>query len=72
MDFAAAGMWVNCVPVWENGGLASNCFADLEPLSLHSLRGLRGRGLMVLPLQVAFLFAAACLRKREMMGGPAI
>lgn len=64
----AAGMWVNRVPVWKMGVGLSNCLLTSKPRLL--------RGLMVLPLQVAFSAAVACLRKRErereMMGGRAI
>lgn len=53
----AAGMWVNRVPVWKTGVGLSNCLLTSKPRLL--------RGLMVLPLQVAFPAAVACLRKRE-------
>lgn len=62
---AAAGMWVNRVPVWKMGVGLSNCLLTSNPRSL--------RGLMVLPLQVAF-FCCSCVpaQERETMGGRAI
>lgn len=51
----------------ENGGwpqLSSNCLLTSKPRSL--------RGLVVLPLQVAFCCSCVPAQEREMMGGRAI